>query len=735
MGQASSSQRDQRQENVARSITPSRLQSNGHGGSLNPHDMSEQPINTHLPREEGGGDSQSNGVFNFEADPSSSYLPSMLASGNTQPTNTIDYTQDIRPLSESLQGSRGSSASRIMSRRQSTMSRLGSRILPNSVIRGLLNSEEETPAEGHAHRNGRVSRSIPRAEPTHSGRFSPFHSLGSRGITRRRSIRGPYPVPRSDGVSDDSLQSSRYLNPNLETISGSVRGWRRSPRLNRVRNSLSTPISHLFGPPSLSSSDEPRIPPQLSSRSSMSDDVDRLLPPLAPMDTTMGFDEATEMDSVEPSSMDGLASTSPRSRMNQGPGPVRRLPGILRSRSSRLPRREDQTSLSRVLQLAAAAIAAQLSGSAVPTLPNIQSLGNDGLDASLENLIQSLQQATSTQGGPSGNLGTPSPPSDGSTAPAPVNFLRVFRFANSENQGGRSNAENRDNNGSGAADPMDIDEPSEETTEGRTVTLVVVGVRSVPTNGPLGGQQNNGGMGLDALLGLPLMPSTAVPRDRPSTGNIFRNADGSSRLPPPRPVDGAANSILGNLDNQPRRSLSNESQRRPPDSTSTDAPSSTLPTTLSDSPPGPNPPPSTPAEPALSAVSSGNSTPSRRPSSASAMFPNPLPQVHEESPRQPTVESEASNTTAPTSGTRQRRRSDSEFARHRHLGLGAARRNGVVEPDQPTASTGRTWVIYVVGTNLSENHPAFATPSLFTDVSSSIISKKNKTDIVTEPDI
>jgi hypothetical protein len=27
-------------------------------------------------------------------------------------------------------------------------------------------------------------------------------------------------------------------------------------------------------------------------------------------------------------------------------------------------------------------------------------------------------------------------------------------------------------------------------------------------------------------------------------------------------------------------------------------------------------------------------------------------------------------------------------------------------------------LIYVVGTNLSEDHPAFATPSLFTDVSS-----------------
>jgi hypothetical protein len=40
----------------------------------------------------------------------------------------------------------------------------------------------------------------------------------------------------------------------------------------------------------------------------------------------------------------------------------------------------------------------------------------------------------------------------------------------------------------------------------------------------------------------------------------------------------------------------------------------------------------------------------------------------------------------------------------------------MVEPDQPPPSGGRSWLIYVVGTNLSENHPALTTPSLFTDV-------------------
>lgn len=39
----------------------------------------------------------------------------------------------------------------------------------------------------------------------------------------------------------------------------------------------------------------------------------------------------------------------------------------------------------------------------------------------------------------------------------------------------------------------------------------------------------------------------------------------------------------------------------------------------------------------------------------------------------------------------------------------------MVEPDNAPPSGGRSWLIYVVGTNLSENHPAFAAPSLFTD--------------------
>ena len=63
-----------------------------------------------------------------------------------------------------------------------------------------------------------------------------------------------------------------------------------------------------------------------------------------------------------------------------------------------------------------------------------------------------------------------------------------------------------------------------------------------------------------------------------------------------------------------------------------------------------------------------------------------------------------------------RRRSDSEFARRPELSSGATRRNGVVEPDTNSNSAGgRSWLLYVVGTNVSPDHPAFTMPSLFTD--------------------
>lgn len=659
-----------------------------------------------------------------------------MGSGQTnEPTGTWQHSplspgsnfQQMRSIEEESNESqdaderayRSAAFARMAARRQSTMSRLGSRFLPNSVIRGLLNSQEETPAEGHAHRHGLVSRTSPRSESGHStGRFSPFSALGSRGVARRRSMRGPYFIPSredSSNASDLSANSPFAASNSERRVPGPNRAtWRRSTRLHRMRHSISTPISHMFGQPhsDIDSPHEffPHLPP-----------IHHLDEPLPhEMDTRLDWRESPgepspEISGVEPSSHGtGLQSSDQTSPGLMG---MRRLPGLLRARSQRALRPQEQTPLSRVLQIAAAAIAAQLSGTNGPAMPNIQALGNDGLEGSLENFIQSLNHATTGQPQPS------SPPEEGPSNAGnerpspPVNFLRVFRFANSEPPtGSNPTGQNSDipENRTTQPDGMSVDEPT-EGGEGRMVTLVVVGVRSVPAgNGASNesGPPGPGGAGLDALLGLPFLPpGIPRPQDRPADPGL--SADGPQRMQAPRPGDLAgiqpprAPDFIRQTGLNPSRRMSDAGPR----------PSypSYPPTSLSESPPGPHPPPSTPAEQGLSAVSSGTSTPNRRPSSASALSPSLLPDLHEGQSMQPPPG--PSNDAAPLNAARQRRRSDSEFARHRALGSGSVRRNGVVEPDQAPPTGGRSWLIYVVGTNLSENHPALTTPSLFTDVS------------------
>ncbi|PGH06785.1 hypothetical protein AJ79_06426 [Helicocarpus griseus UAMH5409] len=599
--------------------------------------------------------------------------------------------------------------------RQSTMSRLGSRILPNAVVRGLLNSGEETPAEGRAHRTGLLSRTLHRSEPAHhSHRFSSFTGSTSRGISRRRSIRGPYPLPRGDSaLLPDSPPNPTYLDAtSLERESAAGRlSWRHRARLSHVRHSIAAPISQIFGqpPPRPEPSQTAMLPPRRPSRSSFTDDGDHLLPPLGSMDSQMEFDESRELDSVEPASRNPRpASPTSPSRPTRSISPSRRH-GAGRARHIRSMRRDEQTPLSRVLQLAAAAIAAQLSGNTAPAIPNIQSIGNDGAEGSLENFIQSLQQATSaqTQGTGAEDNNPGSAQRDGGLPH--VNFLRVFRFVNPENSdgsptNGQSNQASPEDNPDNESDRMDIDDhaPAEGGQDRRLVTLVVVGVRSVPSIS--NGSDNDTGLharaSLDSLFRLPFFTPSNISRTERGSGGFLRRADRRSRFSSHRRSMGG-NTFPANYDSQ-RHQRSHTSSRSQSDL------ASSLPTVLSDSPPGPHPPPSTPADPGLSNVSSGTNSPNRRPSSSSAV----LPQLNEDSTQEP---DEPSGEIPPLTNVRQRRRSDSETARHRGLGSGAARRNGVVEPDNASPAAGRSWLIYVVGTNLSENHPAFATPSLFTD--------------------
>ncbi|KAG5296343.1 RING finger domain-containing protein [Histoplasma capsulatum G186AR] len=599
--------------------------------------------------------------------------------------------------------------------RQSTMSRLGSRILPNAVVRGLLNSGEETPAEGRAHRIGLLSRTLHRSDSAHhSHRFSSLPGSSSRGISRRRSIRGPYPPPRGDAaLLPDSPPNPIYLDSTAmarDSSSGRF-SWRHRARLSHVRHSIAVPISQIFGqPPAISEPNQTTmLPPRRPSRPSFTEDSDHLLPPLGSMDTHMEFGGSRELDSVEPSTRNTLQmSTSTPSRPPRTSSPARRHTPS-RSRHIRSIRRDEQTPLSRVLQMAAAAIAAQLSGNTPPAMPNIQAIGADGADGSLESFIQSLQQATSTQ---TQGIGTEdesgSNQRDGGLPH--VNFLRVFRFVNPENTESNSTTGHPNQPGSeytqdSGSDRMDLDDPTptDNSQDRRLVTLVVVGVRSVPSIS--NGSDNDAGLhahvSLDSLLRLPFISPNNVSRSELDSSGFLRRADRRSRFSSHRRSMGS-NTFPANYDSQ-RHQRSHTSSRNQSNL------ANSLPTVLSESPPGPHPPPSTPADPGLSNVSSEANSPSRRPSASSVA----LPQLNEDSSQEPDESSE--NHHPLFNNVRQRRRSDSETARHRGLGSGAARRNGVVEPDSTSPSAGRSWLIYVVGTNLSENHPAFATPSLFTD--------------------
>ncbi|KAG7005587.1 hypothetical protein G7Y79_00019g047670 [Physcia stellaris] len=478
-----------------------------------------------------------------------------------------------------------------------------------------------------------------------------------------------------------------------------------------------------------------QMPSQRLSRLATTNDPDYLIPPLtvtnAPLDlqgsslnssTPITRDNGMHGFSAVPESTERLAGR------NDGPSwaerwternsgarrESRRMPSMLRGRSSRLIRRDDEGPLPRILHLAAAAIAAQLSGTPEQAFNNTHAIGAEGLDGSLATLFRTLQLATASTTdfrSPDGMNETPRFPG----SQTPLNFLRVFRFVGTSASGTSTNLPAEERLGTRSRSDNEIGEENLEHSEGRVVTLVMVGVRSVPSD-HVGDDALNGEPTLDALLNLPTGPTNNILRH--ASGGLLRHADGRSRFPRRRRASmGGVNPFPANYDSQRHQRMHSTSRQGSLDTAAIS--SSALPSALSESPPGPHPPPSTPADPGLSAYSSGTTTPNRRPSSASALQHPPLPgrEIASQHLREAGI---LSSEDRAFQAVQQRRRSDSEFARQRDLGAGAARRNGVVEPDEveagdPPPQGSRSWLIYVVGTNLSEDHPAFATPSLFTD--------------------
>jgi Ring finger domain len=588
-----------------------------------------------------------------------------------------------------------------LTRSPSTVSRLGSRLLPDSVARVLLSSGEETAAEGRALRNGATERlrSAIQRQPAFDGsnRFSLTGSLRRRMDTRtdlhtdfrRHTIRGPFPLGATHQQLLNNENEQSWDTDSTPTHSGPISpgsdSLRRQTRLRRIRNSLSSPlISLLQASQNRSSRQGDRSSPHRPTRVAFADDSDHLLPPPSGVDPRPDLEDAPhELDAVESETRNTLAPT-----ITSGMSTIRRF-NRLRSRSTRLMRPENPP-LSQVLQLAAAAIAAQLSGHAHPATSPGRTFGSEAFDGSIQNFVQTLQEAASAQAGETIDVNA----AEGDLPP--VNFMRVFQFPNDEHGSPiTSQAQSRN------VEVQDLDQITAPGENDRSVTLVLVGVRSMPQSqetaagdGPLGGPS------LDNLLSLPFLPPSNL-LGSGSSRALFRRSDGRMRL------------------NSRRHSMTNfsfpaqyESQRhhrtRTPGSllSAEQAPGTNTPFPLSESPPGPNPPPSTPAD-----IRSGQATPIRRPSSASAIHGATLPDLDE---NQAQISAESTPESA-YNVARQRRRSDSEFARRPELGSGAARRNGMVEPDDVPPGAGRSWLIYVVGTNVSPDHPAFTMPSLFTD--------------------
>lgn len=726
--------------------------------------QTEQPLSPSSARPSQQQDIQQSQPFaTFSRQISAQSIPvrGILANnGDTSTRDEIFYEQqEVRPLvhMEDL-GMRNAPITHItaspMPRRYSVISRLSSRILPRYSTSGSPSNDQDGYGEGRAIRR-RLSDRYPSTPPDRSDRRHRFPFVGvlapgSSTISRSRARRDLAPISRPFPLMvDGSLPSPNFAAPSLQASSpeenprtsqrdpesGFTHISLRNSRLSRVRRSLSIPLESLLSTTRihLPHARDIQSPPQRPSRGPLPDDPDFLLPSLSTTDQNtdlnnsalestgstgreqviQGFPTVVEAPEHPPVWAESPSWTERwADRGSAGRREARRMPNMLRGRSSRLIRRDDEGPLPRILHLAAAAIAAQLSGTPDQAITNMQAVGADGLDGSLNALFRTLQQATTSAGdGRAPDDGGDMARTSG-TLP-PLNFLRVFRFVNQTSDGGAPSRNRGEEHAARAA----VDDVS-DNTDGRTVTLVVVGVRSVPSEHVEHEDATVPEPSLDALLSLPLAPPSNVIRGGP--GGLLRHTDGRPRFPNRRRASmGGLNTFPANYDSQRHQRLLNSSRQGSLDTAS--LATSASPLALSESPPGPNPPPSTPADPGLSAYSSGTTTPNRRPSSASAVHLPPLPNrdiatQHLREAGILTPDDQVSR------AIQQRRRSDSEFARHRDLGAGAARRNGVVEPDDvepgDSPSQGsRSWLIYVVGTNLSEDHPAFATPSLFTDVS------------------
>ncbi|KAI4213529.1 MAG: hypothetical protein LQ351_003753 [Letrouitia transgressa] len=775
MGQSSSTSR--RQHEGFQDQDAWRSSRNAHEGGLHDSveqglDQSQTLINTAGQGQEAYGSRHLQSFATFSRQISAQSIPvrsgGSSSGGYHEARDQIFYEQqEERPLvhMEEL-GMRNAPITHItaspMPRRHSTLSRLSSRVLPRHSTSGVADIHD-APRIRHRSLRQRLSNYVPSSliqerRPSSRRPFIPNFSFPSTGTTSRLRHRGDLaPVSRplplvfneEDSMSDlaspslSTTPTALSLMPTQQSVPlPRTQSDTRSSRLSRIRRSLTDSFETFLptlrhGTPDVPNHPNPTLRPL---RAASTDDTNHWLPPQPTTNASLDLggvslgpslyalrEPPTQGHPVSAEASDGLSSRSEGASWSErrpvhgavGRRESRRMPNMLRGRSSRLVRRQDEGPLPRILHLAAVAIAAQLSENPAQAINNLQAIGSDGLDESMADFFRTLQDAPNAR--PDDLLNEANNPTRAIGAWPPLNFVRVFRFINSSEENGvhngTSNTE-RSPSGRQGEDQVPRDTNSLFVDDTRTATLVVVGVRSVPSEHV--GHENvaNAGPNLDALFDLPLAaPNALSSLRRRGTGGFLRHTDGDVRFSDRRP------NSMGDITSLPANSI-RQRHRQPSSPVEQSLRSTALATTgvplaLSELASGPFPPPSSPADSALSPFSSGSTTPIRRPSSASALHHPRSPSIHSVSNRQheasfPTLEDQEVRPGQP------RRRSDSEFARHRELGAGAARRNGVVEPvgveaEEPPSLGSRSWLIYVVGTNLAGDHPALTTPSLFTD--------------------
>ena len=627
--------------------------------------------------------------------------------------------------------------------RRSRLSRLNSWILDRRVPDGANNEPVQfgqsvsiqAGSDEYSRRNSLRSSVLPTFDlPNLSPRPRQRREITSisspvfpRSIVRHISRRSNLPGP---GLPDpDTRASGLFSNPF-------------AARLSRLAHSINSQLdmSNLAARRPVDGDAHRPLPEPLSLASG--DDSGFHLPPMNLLDTNTGLSEAVlgganreprlfqiptlpeafesaELPADEQHRQETLRSDTPEIRANERIAVISRgdIGGSVQIRSDEMP-------WLHMLNATASAIAAQILESPEQSGFGVQGLEFEEADGRLQHLSRTLQHAVHANFSRDMN--------EAAGDESALNSLQIFRFIPQsatqrsliESLSGGDAAEDTANSLSTMARNS-----SDDRLE-RSVTIILVGVRSSTSDQQAFDSEEHQTLAeapeASSALGLSL-PGQLTNLVPSRTVRVPRHAGRYSRHHHLRRASyGAAfrthDVFAANQDAQQHYRLipshSNVGDTSP-------NPETNAPFAFSESPPGPAPPPSTPAEHTLSAVSSQATTPSRRVSAVSSLQHSPL--FDRETPIPGSLqENGLVPEDRPFQSVQQRRRSDSESARHRNLGLGAARRNGVVEPDgldagESSVGGSRTWIFYIIGTHLPDDHPAWTTPSLFTDVSVHII--------------